>query len=284
MNLFKLIPAAIVGLLALSVAGGSFYTVDEGEKSVITRNGAVVGVAEAGFHWKMPFMDTTHPVSLRDGMIPFENIEAYTSDGQTATVHAISISYRVKPTNEDVTEVYTRYGSPENAVSQMVSRRVGESLETVFGQFNADNAIKRRADLGIEFAKRIKNVDGPVEILAAQIENFSLPKSYEDNIEAKMTQEVEVKKLEEKEKQATVSNRIAVANAEAAAAAQLKQANAVAEATRIQGKAVADAIREKNEAIKESPNLVELVKAERWDGKLPQTFVPGSSVPFLNIK
>lgn len=283
-RIISLVVAGVIAVIGLSVVGGSFYTVDEGEKSVILRNGAVTGVADAGFHWKAPFVDDTKDVSLRDGMIAFDNIKAYTADGQTATIHRVSISYRQKPSNADVIQTYSRYGTVENAIAQMVTRRVGESLETVFGQFNADNAIKRRADLGIEFAKRIRNIDGPVEILAAQIENFSLPDTYEANIEAKMTQEVEVKKLEEKEKQAAVSNRIAVANAQAAADAQIKKATAEAEATRIQGQAVADAIRAKNEAIKESPNLVELTKAEKWNGQLPSTFVPGSAVPFLNIK
>lgn len=284
MNLFKLIPAVLVGFIVLGAAGGSFYTVDEGEKAVITRNGAIVDVAGPGFHTKTPFVDDANTVSLRDGMISFDEIQVYTQDGQTATVHKVSISYRAKPGNDSVKEIYSRYGTVENAVAQMVTRRVGESLETVFGQFNADNAIRKRADLGLAFSARIKEINGPVEILAAQIENFSLPASYEANIEAKMTQEVEVKKLEEQEKQNAVTNRIKVATAEADAAAQLAAANAAAEATRIQGQAVADAIRAKNDAIKESPNLVELTKAERWDGKLPATFVPGSAVPFLNIK
>lgn len=283
-RIFSLAVAGIFALVVLSVVGGSFYTVDEGEKSVILRNGAVTGIADAGFHWKAPFIDDTKDVSLRDGMIAFDEIKAYTRDGQTATVHRVSISYRAKPSNESVQEIYTRYGTVEQAVSQMVTRRVGETLETVFGQFTADTAIQKRAELGAEFTKRIRNIDGPVEILSAQIENFSLPDSYEQNIEAKMTQEVEVKKLEQKALQAEVNARIAKTNADAAAAVRVAQATAEATSIREVGQAEADAIRAKNEAIKESPNLVELTKAERWNGQLPTTFVPGAAVPFLNIK
>jgi hypothetical protein len=32
-----------------------------------------------------------------------------------------------------------------------------------------------------------------------------------------------------------------------------------------------------------NPALVELTKAERWDGKLPTTVVPGNATPFISI-
>jgi hypothetical protein len=33
-----------------------------------------------------------------------------------------------------------------------------------------------------------------------------------------------------------------------------------------------------------NPNLVALVPAERWNGVLPTTMVPGSAVPFVSVK
>ena len=37
-------------------------------------------------------------------------------------------------------------------------------------------------------------------------------------------------------------------------------------------------------ALGTNPNLVTLVQAERWNGVLPTTMVPGSSVPFVSVK
>jgi len=34
----------------------------------------------------------------------------------------------------------------------------------------------------------------------------------------------------------------------------------------------------------DNPGLVTLTTAERWDGKLPTTMIPGNSVPFINAK
>jgi len=43
----------------------------------------------------------------------------------------------------------------------------------------------------------------------------------------------------------------------------------------------ATSIRERAAALADIPLLVELVKAEAWDGKLPTTMLPNSTVPFI---
>ena len=40
----------------------------------------------------------------------------------------------------------------------------------------------------------------------------------------------------------------------------------------------------RGKALGNNPNLVTLVQAERWNGVLPTTMVPGSSVPFVSVK
>ena len=39
-----------------------------------------------------------------------------------------------------------------------------------------------------------------------------------------------------------------------------------------------------NPALGTNPNLVTLTQAERWDGKLPVTMVPGGALPMLTVK
>ena len=59
----------IAALVAASAALGSFYTVDEGDRGVILRNGAVIGVADPGLHFKLPFFDDV-------------NVGTYAMDGE----------------------------------------------------------------------------------------------------------------------------------------------------------------------------------------------------------
>lgn len=46
----------------------------------------------------------------------------------------------------------------------------------------------------------------------------------------------------------------------------------------------ANAIRVKQAALRESPQYVELIKAQRWDGKLPQYMFGSGTIPMINLQ
>ena len=76
--------AVAVGLVALTVLGGSWYTVGEGYRGVALRNGAVVGTAEPGLGFKMPIIDSVVDISVQSNARLFEGVLAYSKDQQTA--------------------------------------------------------------------------------------------------------------------------------------------------------------------------------------------------------
>jgi hypothetical protein len=51
----------------------------------------------------------------------------------------------------------------------------------------------------------------------------------------------------------------------------------------VNGEAEAAAIEARGRAIANNPLLIDLTRAERWDGKLPVTMLPGGTVPFLEV-
>ena len=57
--------AAIAGVIVLLLVLGSWYTVDQTERGVLLRNGAVVGTAQPGLGFKMPVMDSVEKISVR---------------------------------------------------------------------------------------------------------------------------------------------------------------------------------------------------------------------------
>ena len=71
--------------------------------------------------------------------------------------------------------------------------------------------------------------------------------------------------------------------AKGAADARLLQAQAEAKAIGLQGEAQATAIHAQADALKSNPTLIDLRKAERWDGKLPAAIYAGAPIPFLPI-
>ena len=74
------------------------------------------------------------------------------------------------------------------------------------------------------------------------------------------------------------------AASEAKAYAIKVESQAKAEATKQIGLAEAAAIREKSKALSENSKLVELTKAEKWNGELPQNMYGSAPLPILDLK
>ena len=60
------------------------------------------------------------------------------------------------------------------------------------------------------------------------------------------------------------------------------QATAEANAIRLRGEAEALAIDARGRALRDNPDIVQLVQAEKWNGVLPTTMLPSNTVPIIN--
>lgn len=276
---------AVTGLVILLGAGlffGSWYTVDQGERGVITRFGAVVGVAEPGLGFKVPFITSVTHLSVQTQKLQLDNEEAYSQDQQPAHLE-LSVNYSVVP--GEVADVYAQFSNIENLEARLILPRVRQQLKNIFGHYTAATAISQRDRLNSEVRTAIQNaVKGPVEIEGVQIEDLKFSPAYEEAIEARMTAEVEVQKSRQKVENEKQLAQITITQAQAKADSQLALAKAEAEAARIRGEAEASAIKAKGDALKENPGLVQFTLADRWNGTLPTTMVPGGSVPFIDVK
>ena len=176
----QILPKALAGVIILgilSVVLGSWYTIDEGERGVVLRYGAVSGVAQPGLGFKIPVIDSIVRISVQSKAAIYNSMEAYSRDQQPATMN-LSVNYRIPP--DRVEEVYATYGGEDGLLSRLVERRVFEESKTVFGKFNAVEAIQERSRLNQEIAQAIQNsVRGPVIIDTVQIENIDFSDSYE---------------------------------------------------------------------------------------------------------
>lgn len=62
------------------------------------------------------------------------------------------------------------------------------------------------------------------------------------------------------------------------------EGDGAAYATTVRGEAEASAIRARAAALAANINLVLLTQAEKWNGVLPHTMLPGATVPFISVK
>ena len=269
-------------VFVIFMALGGFYTVDEKERAVLLRNGALVEVSEPGLHFKVPVIDSVREISVATDTVMFDGLPAYSMDQQAATLR-VSVSFNVDPSQ--VAELYKTYGSIENMVNRLISRHVPTQVENTFGKYTAIRAVQERGNFVADTMKAVReHAIGPVQIESVQIENIDFSDAYEQTIEDRMKAEIQVKTREQMLETEKVQAEIRVTQAKAEAEAKLEQARADAEATRLRGDAEADAIKARAAALASNQNLVELTKAEKWNGQLPATMIPNAAIPFLSVK
>ncbi|MGV6989207.1 SPFH domain-containing protein [Testudinibacter sp. P80/BLE/0925] len=257
------------------------YTVDEGERAVKLRYGKIIDIAEPGLGFKIPFIDSIKKISVQNKNAIANNVQAYSRDQQPAVL-TVSVSYHIPPS--EVSALYSQYGSEENMRDRLLTRQLYTQIENIFGKYNAITAVQERPQFVQELSDAVKKaVSGPVIIDGVQVENIDFSDAYEKSIEDRMKAEVAIATRRQNLETEKINAEIAVTQAKAQADARLASAHAEAEAIRLKGAAEAEAIKLRGEALRQNPSLVNLTSAEKWNGELPQTMIPGSSVPFLQL-
>ncbi len=281
MRILKAIAAAVVVFFVAGLFFGGFYTVAPGERGVVIRFGQIKGTADPGLHFKIPYVDGVKLISVQTHVLRYDKVESYSKDQQPADVR-LSVNYEIPPAS--VADVVAEFGDERQMVDRLIAPRIHSEFKIVFGQFTAVTAIQERGRLSMEASNALqKAVQGPVRVLALQIENIDFSEVYEKSIEQRMLAEVEVQKLRQNAEREKVQAEITVTVARANADAVRARAQADAEAVKLNGEAQATAIRARGAALKDNPGLVSLVAAEKWNGVLPTHMVPGNAVPFVDV-
>lgn len=270
---------AVAGFIAMALSASPFFTVEQGEVGIVLRFGKVAKVAEPGLGFKLPMVDTVVKMSVRTEKRLYENLQSYSNDVQEASIR-VTVNHRIAAGAAD--EVYTRYG--RTYVERVIDPMVPKRLKEVFGQYQAATVVSDRSRLGREVEAAIQeSVPKEVIIESVQIENIDFSDAYEQAIEAAAQAEAQVRLSRNQLEREKVEAEKRVVQAKAAAESVRQAALAEAEAIRLRGDAQAATIAAKAKAFYDNPGYVKLIAAEKWDGKLPTTQVPGSAVPFVEI-
>lgn len=306
-NLGYAIIVSLLALFGLTIVFGSWYTIDQTQRGVLLRNGAFVEVVQPGLHFKWPWIDTVSKIDMQTHTFACSKMEAYSADQQPAH---LKVSVTLHVAADKVPEMYSRFrGEQQAAVDRTIAPHINEKVKVVFGQYTAARAISARGQLNADAAKALTEAiayDPVFAIESVQIEDISFSADYIRSVEQRMQAEVEVQRLQQNLAREKVQAEIVVTQAKAKADAVRADAQAQSDAIRFKGEAdaaaikargtgqaaaiqargaaEATAIRAKSEALGQNPQLVPLLQAERWDGKLPASMIPGGAVPMLSLQ
>lgn len=216
--------------------------------------------------------------SVEDESMTFGTIEGLSVGADIGITYNIipdkvaTIFQKYRKGVDEITDTYLRNMVRDALVKSASSREV----ESVYGAGKADlieeveNTVRAQvSEIGINIER------------IYWIGDLRLPPTVVKAINNKIQATQAAIQRENDVRTAEAEARIRVVEAKARADSQLAEAEANAQAVRLQGEAEADAIRMKAEALASNPSLVELTKAERWDGVLPTTMLPNSAVPFI---
>lgn len=280
-GLSGLLSLPIIAVVVFGIIIWMSYTpIDEGEVGVKLRWGQAVDTLRPGFNIVIPFMESVVIFPTRTQKFTYEEaLNTYSKDIQAAD-NKVSVTYSIDGTK--AIEVYSRYGP--DFLNTIITPIVNKRFKEVFGKYEAEKIVNQRKELGEEIEVSVrKNMPEGIIIGGVQIENIQFSKTYEEAREEAASAEAAVNKARQQLEQKKVDAERVVVQATADATARVTAAKAEADAIRLKGEAEAAALQAKAAALRDNPGYVALTAAEKWDGKLPTTFVPGSSVPFVTL-
>lgn len=282
-----------VAAVSAAVLWQVFYTIDEGHVGIVKRFGEATTQVNPGLHTKVPFADGIEELEIRTRKNS-ENLKASTFE-QMPVQAEVSVNWTV--IRAEAFNLYKGYGGLDQFENRILDPRLRSATKDALARFKAEQIIQNRGQViqKIEETLLSAMAEFPVKLDSVQIENLILPQKYLQSIETKQTEKnlaaaekhrLERQKLEaQREVNTAEAKRDAEkARADGSAYAIEIEAKAQAEAILVKGLAEAEAMKKKADAIKANATLVDYVKAQQWDGKLPTTVMGGNQDVLWNMK
>lgn len=256
----KYVGYGVLALVIFIVLFGSFGTVGAGEIGVKTRFGSVVGQVQPGLYFKFPLIEHVTHMNIQTQKESVKSVEAASQDLQTVSTD-VTVNYHLNP--KDAGSIYQSIGL--DYASKIIDPAIQESVKATTAKYTAEQLITQREQVRDDIVALLttKFQQFSLQLDTLNITNFAFSDQFNTAIEAKVTAE---------------QTALAAKN-------KLDQITYEAEQTVTTAKAQAEAIQIQAQAINSQggADYVQLQAINKWDGKLPQQFVPGSAIPFLNL-
>jgi regulator of protease activity HflC (stomatin/prohibitin superfamily) len=277
----------VAGAAVVLMVFWPFRSVPTGSRGVITQFGAIKGIQDEGLVLLAPW-EKLALFSVRAEEAKIEDADGSTSDTQPVKV-SMTVRYSISVAR--VAEVYEKY-SHDGDLSSYVQTATQEVFKAVTARYTAPDLIAKRAQVSADIATALRtklSLYG-AQVINIDMRNFAFSSDYMKAISEKVTQEQLRLGAENKLKTVEAEQKQKVAIAEAEASALRAKADGEAYANLKVATAQADALKIQNSALAQNKDVLELrrievehLKAERWDGALPQHIYAGAPIPFMNV-
>jgi len=290
----------VLVLLAIIVFLGfnSAYVIEPTELAGVRRLGQVVTQqpVEPGLHFKVPLLDQVDRLQVSLETYRIDQLTVNTIDNQPIKV-SVGLTYRI-PKAAVLFLLYSvgRAGSVD--LDANFERIIADRTAKIFAQQNTTRISESRNEISGSLKQLLTNDLRnlfQIDVVDFQISDIVYSESFRASVEAAVKAKNEAVAAEntvnrvkyEAQQNVEKANgdalaRLRIADAERQAA--ILQAQGKSEAIRLEGEARANVLRLNAQVLKESSSLIDLIRADRWNGTLPSVLLEGSSAtPLLAL-
>lgn len=290
LNIPKIVGHALsaVVLATTLVAYWPLTSVPTGTRGVVTVGGEITSLKSEGFVLVWPWQKLNN-FNIRAEAAQVNAAEGATSDTQPVHV-TLTVRYSINP--DKVAAVFEQF-SKTGDLDTYVDTATREAFKSVTAKYTAPELISQRAKVSSEIVSAIRSKIAVyhANVISVDVTSFVFSPDYMANINKKVNQDQALQTAEKEALTVAAQQKSLVAKAEGEATAKKLAADAEAYSNLKIATAQADALKIQNAALAQNKDVLELrrievekVKAERWDGALPQHIYAGTPIPFFTPK
>ena len=267
-NVVKITLIAVIVAAAVILVFNCFSVVDEGYIGVKYQFGKIVDSSlSAGLNFHIPFIEEIKPVDIREQIYSVQT-NAYTSDTQTVDNPSLKLNYCYDPTQ--LSDIIRSTGI-DNVETKLLVPNVAKISKNEIGKVRAEDLVQSRSEIQDSIYEVLKDTLAPngIVVTAFAIENLDFDDAFEQSIQAKVIAAQDALKMQNKtvEREEEARQKVIAAQAEA-------------DSQKIKAEAEAYAIEVVQEQLAKSPNYIDYLKINNWNGELPQAI--GNEInPFI---
>ncbi len=267
-NKLKIVAGIITFVVIIVFMFESVVVVEAGHRGVVLYVGAVENrVLGEGLHFIIPFAEQVVPMSVRTEKF-VANSTAASNDLQEVQT-TIALNYHISPSQVNI--LYQQLGI--DYADKIIAPTIQESVKASVAKFNAEELITKRATAKAVIAETIANTLSARNIVVETvfITDFSFSPEFAKQIESKVVAYQNYLTEQNNLLAVKVIANQTVVQAQASARSNVAKANGESQAIKII-----------TSQLKQSPEYLQWLSINRWNGQLPYALGSGA-LPFFQL-
>jgi len=247
----------------------SYAVVNAGERGILVSfNKAQEVLLNEGTHPIIPFVSSVRVVNIRIQRTDMEGT-ARTKDLQRITAK-VALNWQIPP--DKIQQIYQQFGNNEELVSRIINPVLEEIVKASIPARSLEKNLTERAELKRELETKARQRLEPYGLAITDLSVLNVTASDE------FTKATEDKQIAE---QKAISDKIVAEQALQKADYESKKAAKDAETAIAIARGQAESQKLLQTSL--SPEILQKLAIEKWDGKFPVVMSSNGTLPFINV-